>query len=156
MDTAGLEASKTTPEEIEQFVATGVDALAPAFGNVHDEYGPQGPQLDFEWVYWSIAYNLVKFEQIKKQLNKRARIALHGTNGFPPGLMRQCIKAGATKINVNRIVLDDYYAHLRAETARTKSHTTLLEESVNKVVNQTVEWMEIIGSAGKAPPSTDI
>lgn len=48
MDTAGLEASKTTPEEVDQFIATGVDALAPAFGNVHGEYGPQGPQLDFE------------------------------------------------------------------------------------------------------------
>ena len=48
MDTEGLEASKTTPEEVEQFVATGLDALAPAFGNVHGEYGPQGPQLDFE------------------------------------------------------------------------------------------------------------
>lgn len=47
-DTAGLEASKTTPEEVEQFIATGVDVLAPAFGNVHGEYGSQGPQLDFE------------------------------------------------------------------------------------------------------------
>lgn len=47
MDTAGLEACMTTPEEIEQFVATGVDALAPAFGNVHGEYGPSGPHLDF-------------------------------------------------------------------------------------------------------------
>lgn len=103
----------------------------------------------------SYAYNFVSFDQIKKQLNKRARIALHGTNGFPPDLMRQCIKAGATKINVNRIVLDDYYAHLRAETAGMKSHTTLLEEGVNKVVHQTVEWMEIVGSAGKAAPLTD-
>lgn len=48
MDTAGLEASKTTPEEVDEFIATGVDALAPAFGNVHGEYGRQGPQLDFE------------------------------------------------------------------------------------------------------------
>lgn len=48
MDTEGLEASKTTPEEVDQFIATGVDALAPAFGNVHGEYGPQGPQLDLE------------------------------------------------------------------------------------------------------------
>jgi fructose-bisphosphate aldolase class II len=48
MDTEGLEACKTTPEEAAQFVATGVDALAPAFGNVHGEYGPVGPQLDFE------------------------------------------------------------------------------------------------------------
>lgn len=48
MDTEGLEASKTTPEEVEEFIATGVDALAPAFGNVHGEYGPQGPDLDFK------------------------------------------------------------------------------------------------------------
>lgn len=91
------------------------------------------------------------FGQIKRQLDKRARIALHGTNGFPPDLMRQCIRAGATKINVNRIVLDDYYAHLRAEAAGMKSHTALLEEGVSKVVDQTVGWMEIVGSAGRAP-----
>lgn len=48
MDTAGLEACMTTPEEVDEFVGTGVDALAPAFGNVHGEYGPQGPQLDFQ------------------------------------------------------------------------------------------------------------
>lgn len=47
-DTAGLEASKTTPEEVDEFIATGVDALAPAFGNVHGEYGPRGPNLDYE------------------------------------------------------------------------------------------------------------
>jgi fructose/tagatose bisphosphate aldolase len=47
MDTADLEGSKTTPEEIEDFVSTGVDALAPAFGNCHGEYDARGPQLDF-------------------------------------------------------------------------------------------------------------
>lgn len=96
----------------------------------------------------------IRFDLIKKQLNKRARIALHGTNGFPPDLMRKCIEAGATKINVNRIVLDDYYAHLRSEASKMKSHTTLIEEGVEKIINQTVEWMEIIGSAGKAPASS--
>lgn len=48
METAGLEASRTTPEEVDEFVATGVDSLAPAFGNVHREYRRTGPQLDFE------------------------------------------------------------------------------------------------------------
>lgn len=48
MDTEGLEGSKTTMEEATDFVATGVDALAPAFGNVHGEYGPAGPHLDFD------------------------------------------------------------------------------------------------------------
>lgn len=47
MDTEGLEGSKTTPEEIREFIDTGVDGLAPAFGNMHGEYWACGPQLDF-------------------------------------------------------------------------------------------------------------
>lgn len=47
-DTADLEGMMTTVEEIDEFIDTGVDALAPAFGNVHGEYGSRGPQLDFE------------------------------------------------------------------------------------------------------------
>ena len=31
MDTAGLEACMTTPDEVEEFIDTGVDTLAPAF-----------------------------------------------------------------------------------------------------------------------------
>lgn len=138
MDTAGLEATKTTPEEVEQFVATGVDALAPAFGNVHGEYGPRGPQLDF-----------ARFEKVREQISRRVSVALHGTNGFSPELMRECIKAGATKINVNRAVLDEYYAHLKS-TVGTKPYTSVMEEGVEKVVADTVYWMEVIGSAGQA------
>lgn len=37
----------TSPDEVEEFIATGVDFLAPAVGNVHGEYGPKGPQLDW-------------------------------------------------------------------------------------------------------------
>ncbi|OHW91844.1 tagatose-diphosphate aldolase [Colletotrichum incanum] len=138
MDTAGLEASKTTPEEIAEFIATGVDSLAPAFGNVHGEYGKQGPQLDFE-----------RFEKIRLQIGGRVRVALHGTNGFPPDLMKQCIAAGATKINVNKLVLDDYYTHIKSQVTQLP-HTQLIEEGTRKVVRQTKEWMEICGSAGKA------
>lgn len=47
-DIGELEGVKTTVEEVDEFVATGVDALAPSFGNVHGEYGPAGPMLDFE------------------------------------------------------------------------------------------------------------
>jgi fructose-bisphosphate aldolase, class II len=47
-DIGDLQSVFTTVEEIDDFVATGVDALAPSFGNIHGEYGPQGPQLDFE------------------------------------------------------------------------------------------------------------
>ncbi|KAH8672751.1 tagatose 1,6-diphosphate aldolase [Tricladium varicosporioides] len=138
MDTEGLEGSKTTIEEATDFVATGVDALAPAFGNVHGEYGPSGPHLDFD-----------RLRQLRKHINGKVRIALHGTNGFKPELMKECIAEGATKINVNKLVLDDYFEHLRASVGKVP-HTTMMEQGVEKVIRQTVEWMEICGSAGKA------
>ncbi|KAF7520939.1 hypothetical protein PCG10_008682 [Penicillium crustosum] len=137
MDTAGLEACMTTAEEVDEFVSTGVDVLAPAFGNVHGEYGPQGPQLDFER------------QSVRSQANGRVRLALHGTNGFTPELMKRCVAAGVSKINVNRLVLDDYYDHLRANVNK-MTHTQLIEEGIQKVADLTVKWMEICGSAGKA------
>lgn len=50
MDTEGLEGSKTTMEEVTDFVNTGVDFLAPAIGNMHGEcpYGDSEPNLDFK------------------------------------------------------------------------------------------------------------
>jgi fructose-bisphosphate aldolase class II len=47
-DTANLEGAFTTPEQVEDFIATGIDFLAPAFGNVHGEYGTRGPILEYE------------------------------------------------------------------------------------------------------------
>jgi len=47
-DTADLMGALTTPDQVEDFIATGIDFLAPAFGNVHGEYGKRGPILDFE------------------------------------------------------------------------------------------------------------
>ncbi|KAM3081385.1 hypothetical protein ACMFMG_004854 [Clarireedia jacksonii] len=137
MDTDGLEGSKTTKEEVSQFCATGVDALAPAIGNVHGEYGSAGPQLDFP-----------RLREIRSQLHGNVRTVLHGTNGFKPDLMKACIVEGVSKINVNRLVLDDYFEHLHANAGK-MPHTTLMEQGVEKVVNQTIEWMEICSSAGK-------
>lgn len=90
-----------------------------------------------------------RLEQIRKNINGRVRIVLHGTNGFEPELLKKCIAAGCSKINVNRMVLDDYYEHLRANAA-TMSQTTLMEEGTEKVISLTIKWMEICGSAGKA------
>lgn len=77
------------------------------------------------------------------------RIALHGTNTFKPGLMKRCIGAGVSKINVNRLCLDDYFEHLKGNLGKLP-HTVLMEEGVRKVKEQTMQWMEICGSAGKA------
>jgi len=47
-NTADLEGIMTTKEDVEDFVGCGVDLLAPAFGNIHGEYGTRGPQFDFD------------------------------------------------------------------------------------------------------------
>ncbi|PYI24552.1 fructose-bisphosphate aldolase [Aspergillus violaceofuscus CBS 115571] len=138
MDLAGLEACMTTPDEVEDFIATGVDALAPAFGNVHGEYGPLGPQLDFD-----------RLGKVREKVNGRLALALHGTNGFAPEMMQRCVAAGVVKINVNRLVLEDYYTHLHASVGK-KPHTQLFEEEVQKVADLTMKWIKICGSAGRA------
>jgi fructose-bisphosphate aldolase, class II len=78
------------------------------------------------------------------------RIALHGTNGFPEDLLVKCIAAGVTKVNVNRLVLDDYYIHLRSESSTKLAHTVLIEEGTEHVINLTKRWMKVCGSAGQA------
>ena len=54
-DTAELQGMMTTAEDVDDFVATGIDFLAPAFGNVHGDYhGVENIHLDYDrWVTFS-------------------------------------------------------------------------------------------------------
>jgi fructose-bisphosphate aldolase class II len=97
----------------------------------------------------SITNCMIRFEMVRARANGRINLAIHGTNGFAPGLIKRCVAAGVTKINVNRLVLDDYYDHLRENVGR-MSHTQLIEQGIQKVTDLTIKWMEICGSAGKA------
>jgi len=48
-DTGDLEGMMTTAEEVDDFVATGIDFLAPGFGNMHGDYhGVENIHLDYE------------------------------------------------------------------------------------------------------------
>ncbi|KAF3163765.1 hypothetical protein EYR41_004710 [Orbilia oligospora] len=137
-DTADLEGLLTTAEDIEDFLATGVDFLAPSFGNVHGEYGKRGPQLDY-----------ARLDDIRKAINGRVRIVLHGTNDFPEDVMKRCIGQGVSKVNVNKLVLDDYLVHLEGNASKL-SLTKLMEEGVEHVI-KLMEWqMDVCGSTGKA------
>ncbi len=91
---------------------------------------------------------MIRFQNVRIQANGRINLALHGTNGFAWDLMKRCVAAGVTKINVNRLVLDDYYDHLQANVDK-MPHTKLIEKGIQKVADLTVKWMEISGSAGK-------
>ncbi|KAI4592635.1 hypothetical protein KJ359_010537 [Pestalotiopsis sp. 9143b] len=137
-DTADLEGALTTPDQVEDFIATGIDFLAPAFGNVHGEYGARGPVLEYD-----------RLGDIRAKAADRVRIVLHGTNDFPEDVMRACIQGGCSKINVNKLVLDDYLKYIK-EKAATTSLTTLMEDGT-KAIQKLMEWqMDVTGSTGKA------
>lgn len=157
-DTADLEGALTTPEQVEDFIATEIDFLAPAFGNVHGEYGKQGPILDFERYVPTKPRHCRKHQftnirnrlhNVNKTANGRVRIVLHGTNDFPEDIMQECIAGGVTKVNVNKLVLDDYLVHLKEQAPKLEL-TALLEQGVRET-RRLMEWqMDVIGSTGKA------
>ncbi|SMY22885.1 unnamed protein product [Zymoseptoria tritici ST99CH_1A5] len=138
-DTAELEGMMTTEEEIDEFVATGIDFLAPAFGNMHGDYhGVHNIHLDYD-----------RLEMIQKKAAGRVTVVLHGTNEFPKDIMAKCIERGVTRVNVNKLVLSDYNAYVDEYTGKVPL-TQLMEKGTELIQKQTEEWMDAIGSTGKA------
>lgn len=74
---------------------------------------------------------------------------MHGTNDFPEDIMKECIKRGVSKVNVNKLVLDDALVYLR-DNAATTTLTKLMEEGVEKAQKLTEWQMDVCGSTGKA------
>lgn len=86
---------------------------------------------------------------IRQKVRNRVRIVLHGTNDFTESIMKKCITGGISKVNVNKLVLEDYLQHLKAN-ASILPLTTLMEQGVDKV-QKLMEWqMDVCGSTGKA------
>lgn len=88
-------------------------------------------------------------EAIKKQANGRVRIVAHGTNEWPDDVTQRVIQAGVSKINVNRLVLDDYLKHFRANAAKMPL-TKLIDEGIQHTTRQQEEQMDVAWSTGKA------
>ncbi|TEA14938.1 putative fructose-bisphosphate aldolase [Colletotrichum sidae] len=133
-DTGDLEGN---PEEVEDFINAEIDLLAPSIGNIHGDYGPKGPQLDYE-----------RLANVNKQIDKRVLMALHGTNDFSPEVMKRCIENGAIKLNVNKLLLEPWTKHLKENV--NKPFTQLLEDGIVILQKETERWIDICGSGGKA------
>ncbi|ETS81550.1 fructose-bisphosphate aldolase [Pestalotiopsis fici W106-1] len=139
-DTVDLEEVLTTPEQAEEFVATGIDWLAPAFGNVHGPYGPKGPQLDFP-----------RLERVRAAVGDRVRLVLHGAHEdyFQAELLAKCISYGMAKVNVNGPV-NAAYTKVAAEWTGKVPLTTVIEKQT-KAMQDVVEYhMDFLKSTGKA------
>lgn len=142
-DTADLEGVLTTPEQAEEFVATGIDFLAPAFGNVHGPYGAKGPRgwLEFE-----------RLKAIQEKVGDRVKLVLHGTDSFDKSLFQDCVKGGVSKINVNKQLLDPWkeMMNTRGSDKGFTPITGLIEDSIAIYQREVERMMDDCGSSGKA------
>ncbi|KAL6910048.1 aldolase [Trichoderma evansii] len=121
-DTEDLEEILTTPEQAEEFVALGINWLAPAFGNVHGAYGSKGPQLDFP---------------------RLERIAARSE------LLSKCIAHGMAKVNINGPVAAAF-VEVGAKMTGKKLLTTVMDEqtkAMQEVIEDHMDWLK---SASKA------
>lgn len=123
---------------MEEFLNTEIDLLAPSIGNIYGDYPPSGPKLDYE-----------RLDKIAKQVKERAILALHGTNDFEPAVMQRCIKAGAIKLNINKLILERWKIHLSHNAH--KPQTQLMDEGIDILREETERWMDICGCSGRAP-----
>lgn len=88
-----------------------------------------------------------RLRNIRKQINHRCRLVLHGTNDFSPELIKQCIDAGVSKLNVNKLVLAPWEQH-RAASGH-KSLTQAMKEGIDILTKETERWMDLVGSSGR-------
>jgi len=138
----GLEAILTTPEQAEEFVATGINWLAPAFGNVHGKYGPKGPQLDYP-----------RLRNVHSKVGDRVALVLHGAGKewFQEKLLKECIDCGIAKVNINDAFNNDFIDVMKEQAGLTPI-TGLIEkatDAMQKSIESYIEWMGGAGMADK-------
>ncbi|EFQ99590.1 fructose-bisphosphate aldolase [Nannizzia gypsea CBS 118893] len=137
-DTADLEGLLTTPEESQEFVDTGIDWLAPAFGNVHGEYGPRGIQLEYD-----------RLQSINEAVGKKTKLVLHGADPMTKEIFDKCIECGVSKVNINKVMNNEYMKVQKEFAGRVP--ITKLHELVTDAMQRAVErCMDLLGSTGKA------
>ncbi|OAA57586.1 fructose-bisphosphate aldolase [Niveomyces insectorum RCEF 264] len=124
-----------------QFIEeTGVQFLAPSFGNIHGGYGPGGAAQ---------AWRLPLLKSVHDAVPE-VPLVLHGTHPVSDELFVESRKAGISKINLNRTVRDEYTKFV-AENAGKLELTVLKMKAVEIYANSIARVMKgFLDSAGKA------
>ncbi|TLD95764.1 class II fructose-1,6-bisphosphate aldolase [Helicobacter jaachi] len=150
------------PDEAEEFVkTTKVDYLAPAIGTSHGAFKFKGePKLDFE-----------RLEEVKRRTNiplvlhgasaipeyvREAFLAtggdLKGSKGVPFDFLREAIRGGINKVNIDTDLRIAFIAEVRKVANADNTQFDLrkffvpAQDFVTRVI---VERMGVLGSAGK-------
>ncbi len=130
----------TKPDEALEFQRqTGVDFLAAAIGTAHGFY-KVAPKLDIDTL---------------RRISRATEcpMVVHGGTGLPFDVVRELVQAGAAKMNVSTQIkqtyLDGLYAYIESHRAE-YNPIKLLDHARRELVQMIGEYMQVLGSAGKA------
>lgn len=148
VDAPDMDGLLTEPRDAVAYLQeTGVDFLAPAFGNMHGAYPAGGPAKYLD---------LARLEAIREACPPEKHLVLHGFSDFPDELIRECIRAGGIrKVNVNKTICERYNEFGKKIWSEVPSGkhvglTALVEGSMEAHESDIAEHMKIFGSVGKA------
>lgn len=134
------EAFFTDPEEAGIFVReTGVDALAVAIGTAHGQYKGT-PELDFP-----------RLEKIKSIV--KIPIVLHGSSGVPDDAIREAIRLGVRKVNIDTNIREAFTAAARKvleENPKEIDPRKMLGPAREAATHVIREKIRVFGSSNKA------
>jgi len=134
------EALFTDPVEAGFFVReTGVDALAVAIGTAHGRYRGV-PQLDFQ-----------RLEKIRTEV--KIPIVLHGSSGVPDEAIREAIRLGVRKVNIDTNIREAFTAAVRKvleSNPREIDPRKVLAPAREAAVEVIREKIRVFGSTNKA------
>lgn len=130
-----------TPVEdaIEFYEATGVDALAMAFGTAHGHY-KLPPKLALD-----------RIEEVHKRTG--AYLVMHGGSGVPESDVKAGIQLGIRKINIDTELREAFLGEVRAQLASKPDEIDprkILGPAKNVLKEKVKTKMALFGSAGKA------
>ena len=134
------EATFTDPEEAAYFVQeTGIRSLAIAIGTAHGQYKGE-PKLDFE-----------RLSAIKEKVN--IPLVLHGSSGVPDEALREAIRRGICKINIDTNLREAFTDGVR-EVLEAKPNEIdprkILGPAKERMKERVKEKIRVFGSNGKA------
>jgi len=133
----------TDPSQAKDFVErTGVDALAVVIGNLHGVFKDcQNPKLDID-----------RLKEIREAVGQDVNLVLHGGSGIAEDDIKEAVKNGIVKINVNTELRMAYTNSLKKTLEDNPDQNTpykimpLVVEAVQKVVEDKIK---LFGSDNK-------
>lgn len=133
------------PDECRLMAEAGVDLLAAGIGNVHGRYPPGWQGLRFDVL-----------DEIRA-VTGDLPLVLHGGSGVPEVMIKDAIRRGVNKINVNtecQVAFANgvrrYIEEERDLQGKGYAIRDLLADGVEAMKRVAIEKMELFGSAGKA------